>query len=61
MSTTRWREWQDLTRMFTGHILTAPLYHLFNRLPHWEYGLARPQLTRLHCAHARLTGRRAVI
>jgi predicted MPP superfamily phosphohydrolase len=46
--------------MFTGHILTAPLHHLFNRLPHWEYGLARPQLTRLHCAHARLAGRRAV-
>ena len=56
----RWQEWQDLSRMFTGHVLTAPLHHLFNRLPHWEYGLARPQLTRLHCTHARLAGRRAV-
>mgnify|MGYP000692483800 CR=1 FL=1 len=44
MSTTRWREWQDLTRMFTGHILTAPLYHLFNRLPH-EYSTFRGVLT----------------
>lgn len=43
-----------------AHELLTPIHRLFNRFPHYEYGLATPILTRLECDHPSLAGRRAV-
>lgn len=58
--TRRWRKWQDRSRMVVGHVTTRPLSYFFNLLPGWEYGLLKPQLTRLAVPHQPLAGRRAV-
>ncbi len=52
--------WHHRPGRLLGHLLFSPLQKLLNRVPHWGYGLARPELTRLVCHHPPLRGRRAV-
>ncbi|MGQ0812702.1 MAG: metallophosphoesterase [Nitrospiraceae bacterium] len=52
--------WQEQARMMLGHTVSRPLHHVFNFIPQWELGLSVPQISRLTCRHASLTGCRAV-
>lgn len=58
--TSRSRPWHLRARFFLAHSLTLPLQRLFNRFPHWEFGLSTAQISRIRCRHAALAGRRAI-
>lgn len=52
--------WARHLQFTVSHAISRPLYWLFSQIPHYEYGLAIPSVTRLESSFAPLKGRRAV-
>ena len=52
--------WARHLQFGLSHRLSRPLYWFFSRIPHYEYGLAVPSVTRLEASFEPLSGRRAV-
>jgi predicted MPP superfamily phosphohydrolase len=52
--------WARHLQFSLSHTISRPLYWLFSQIPHYEYGLATPTVTRLESSFEPLKGRRAV-
>lgn len=52
--------WHLRTHFRLIHFLGLPLARLLTRLPPWEVGMGSPEVTRITCSHAPLSGQRAI-
>lgn len=60
MNPRRRASWPDHLRSFIGYCLSEPLYRTFSLVPHWEWGLSNPEVSRFTHGHPVLAGRRVV-
>jgi len=52
--------WPLRARFSLIHFIGLPLHRTFKHSHRWEVGLSRTEVSRIHCHHAPLAGRRAV-